>query len=412
MNILIVSQYFWPEHFIINDLVLKIKAQGHKISVYTGKPNYPDGVIYPGYASAGVQQEFYHEEVDVYRVPLRPRKTGGRKNIILNYLSFIFSGVKHAFNYSKNKKFDVIFVFAPSPITSVIPAILIKWLTGAHLAIWVQDLWPESIKATGYFKNTLILSGVRLLVRAIYKCSDTILVQSKKFIAPVAALTNEKKIIYYPNSVLDTLTSTNTPNLLPIDFLTVLENNFCIIFAGNIGTAQAIETIVAASEQLKEYDNIKILFIGSGSKVAWISEEIHRKQLNNLILAGRYESSAMPHIYSKASGLLVSLKASEIFTYTIPSKIQSYLAAGKPIIASLDGEGARVVKESGAGYVSPAENVDLLVNNIKQLYSMSPLEREKMGEAGRDYFLKHFEMEHQSQRLIEILKKRIKGESL
>lgn len=129
MNILIVSQYFWPEHFIINDLVLKIKAQGHKISVYTGKPNYPDGVIYPGYASAGVQQEFYHEEVDVYRVPLRPRKTGGRKNIILNYLSFIFSGVKHAFNYSKNKKFDVIFVFAPSPITSVIPAILIKWLT-------------------------------------------------------------------------------------------------------------------------------------------------------------------------------------------------------------------------------------------------------------------------------------------
>ncbi|RUR12747.1 glycosyltransferase family 4 protein [Legionella sp. km772] len=410
MNILIVSQYFWPENFIINDLVLKIKAQGHNISVYTGKPNYPDGVIYPGYVSAGVQQEFYHDGVDVYRIPLRPRKSGGRKNIALNYLSFIYSGIKHAFNFSKDKKFDVVFVFAPSPITSVIPAILIKWLTRGHLAVWVQDLWPESIKATGYFKNSLILGSVRLLVRAIYYFSDTILVQSRRFIPAVASLSNEKKVIYYPNSVLDSLALDPSAYPLPTDFLDLMSTNFCIVFAGNIGTAQALDIITQAAERLKKHKKIKIVLIGSGSRASWVKEEIENKNLTNLVLAGRYEAKAMPFIYSKAAGLLVSLNNSEIFSYTIPSKIQSYLAAGKPIIASLDGEGAKVITDSGAGFVSPAGNADLLIKNIEQLYSLSPHEREKMGALGRAYFLKHFEMENQSQRLIEILKKRIEGE--
>ena len=410
MNILIVSQYFWPENFIINDLVLNIKAQGHNISVFTGKPNYPDGVIYPGYARAGVQQEFYHDGVKVYRIPLRPRKSGGSKNIALNYLSIIFSGIKHAFNFSKHKKFDVVFVFAPSPITSVIPAILIKWLTKAHLAVWVQDLWPESIKATGYFKNPFILSCIRLVVRCIYFFSDTILVQSRKFIPPIAALTNEKKIIYYPNSVVDNNIKNNTTVTIPAEILSLFKNNMCIVFAGNIGTAQSVETIVLAAEKLKKYNDIKIVLIGSGSRVHWVTEEIQNKGLNNLILAGRYEAAVMPFFYSKAACLLVTLKGCEIFSYTIPSKIQAYLAAGKPILASLDGEGAKVINDSGAGFVSPAENVDLLVKNIEQFYYLSPLKREDMGKAGRAYFLDHFEMNNQCQRLIKILKSRTKGE--
>lgn len=409
MNILIVSQYFWPENFIINDLVLKIKAQGHCVTVFTGKPNYPDGEIYPGYTSSGIHQESYSEEINVFRVPLRARKSGGRKNLILNYLSFVFSGIRYSFNFSKNKQFDVIFVFAPSPITTVIPAILLKWLTKSHLAIWIQDLWPESIKATGFIGNQLILNCVRVMVKGIYYCSDTILAQSRAFIPHILKLAKKNKVIYYPNSVIDNLSNQGIYEGLSTDLVRLLETKFCIVFAGNLGTAQSVETIVNAAEKLKDIGAIKIVLVGSGSKINWIEQQIADKNLNNLLLVGRHTSSEMPFIFSRAAGLLVTLKSDEIFTYTIPSKIQSYLASGRPIIAALDGEGANVIKEAGAGFISPSEDAQKLADNITQLYYLPESEREIMGRAGRAYFLKHFEMEGQTRILIEILEHRIRS---
>lgn len=412
MNILIVSQYFWPEHFIINDLVLKIKAEGHEVTVYTGKPNYPDGEIYPGYTRANVQQECFANEIDVYRVPLRPRKTGGRKNLILNYLSFVFSGIKHAFKFSKNKKFDVIFVFAPSPITTIIPAILLKWLTRAHLAVWVQDLWPESIKATGFIGNSTILYGVKIMVKTVYYFSDTILAQSKAFIPHIVKLARKNKVFYYPNSVVDNSTQFDKSDHICMALISKLEAKFCVVFAGNLGTAQSVETIVSAAQALQSMPDIEIILVGSGSKLAWIEEQVKEKGLSNLVLAGRYPASDMPYILSKASALLVTLKNDEIFTYTIPSKIQSYLASGKPILASLDGEGAQVIRDADAGFISPSGDGKQLAENIIKLYHLTDTERATMGDAGRSYFLNHFEMVGQARKLIDILKNRIaKGQT-
>ncbi len=407
LNILIVSQYFWPEPFIINDLVLHIKAQGHTVSIYTGKPNYPDGAIYSGYSSSQVHEEIYGNGIDVFRVPLRPRKNGRAKNLFINYLSFVFSGLRYSFVFLKNKQFDAILVFCPSPITAAIPAIFLKWLTKAHLAIWVQDLWPESLSATGYIKNRGALYLVGRLVRWIYACADTLLVQSQAFEKPVLKYVSQEKIVYYPNSHSDTSLEPHNDSLIPDDLLLELERNFCLVFAGNLGIAQSMETLVEASERLTHLSDCKIVLVGSGSMSDWIEQEIAAKGLNNLILAGRFPSSAMPSFFSRAAGLLVSLKRDEILTYTIPCKIQAYLAAGRPVIAALDGEGARIINLAGAGFSGPAEDSCALANNIERLYHMPIAERDKCGVAGRDYFLNHFEMGRQSLRLIEILDQKI-----
>lgn len=406
MKVLVVSQYFWPESFIINDLVKNLSAQGHVVKVLTGKPNYPDGVIFDGYSASGYLEENYESSVSVCRAPLRPRGSSGAKNLLLNYLSYIINGLKFYPGAVRGDNFDVIVVFAPSPITSVIPAIYLKWKLKSHLAVWVQDLWPESLSATGFIKNKLALRVVGWLVKGIYVFIDTLLVPSRAFREPVARYANPDKIVYYPNSYQD-LPPSIEETRIPAQLLAELDNNFCLVFAGNLGTAQSVETLVEVADKLRHLSGLRIVLVGSGSMLSWIESEKQFRELDNLILAGRFSVSDMPQFFSRAAGLLVTLKREEIFAYTIPSKIQAYLAAGRPIIAALDGEGARVVEEAGAGLSCPAQDAAGLAHCIEQLYQMSPAERDKLGQAGRGYYLEHFEMSRQSRRLVEILESRI-----
>ncbi len=413
MKILVVSQYFWPEFFIINDLVETLESQGHTIKVLTGKPNYPSGQVFDGYTQTGVQEESFAKKVSVFRAPLRPRKTGGAKNLFLNYWSFIWNGVRFFPAALKNEHYDAILVFAPSPITMAIPAIYLKWKLKTHLAIWVQDLWPESLSATGFIKNRFLLALVRLLVRGIYSHADTLLVQSEGFIKPVSRYAAVEKIIYYPNSykdeyfgVVQNLTQP-TNNALPLNLAHLLEQFFCVTFTGNLGTAQSLETIVDAAAKLKYLPNLRIVLVGSGALSDWLLEQKVNRKLDNLVLAGRFPSEMMPEIFMRSEALLVTLRKEEIFSYTIPSKIQAYLASGRPIIAALDGEGAKVVKNAGAGLTCGAEDVDGLVNCIECLSNMTDVEKQKMSKVGRNYYLEHFEMDLQTKNLIDILSSRI-----
>lgn len=407
MRILLVSQYFWPESFIINDLVRTLVAQGHFVHVLTGKPNYPEGVVFDGYSSAGCSKDEFAGSVPVYRVPLRPRRSGGAKNLALNYGSFVANGLRYFHDAVKGRSFDVIFVFAMSPITMAIPAIYLKWRLKSHLAVWVQDLWPESLRATGFVRNAAVLKLVSWLVRGIYKAADTILIQSKGFLDPVSKYADRKKVFYYPNSFRDSRVPHLLQTQIPIEILEVLERDFCVVFAGNLGTAQAVDTIVEASERLRMLPRCRIVLVGSGSMGNWLERQKRAKGLNNLVLAGRYPPSEMEQFFKRAAGLLVTLKREEIFSYTIPSKIQAYLAAGRPIIAALDGEGARVVEEAKAGLTCPAEDADGLARCIEKLYCMAPAERERLGQSGRSYFVEHFEMERQARELVELLERRI-----
>ena len=298
-------------------------------------------------------------------------------------------------------------MFALSPITAVIPAIYLKKRLNLPLAVWVQDLWPESLRASGFIKNAFLLQLAEMMVRWIYVSCDSLLVQSQAFFKPIARLAAEEKIRYYPNSYLDVPFSCSQLSTIPRELLDVLQNNFCAVFAGNIGTFQSLLTIVQAAEQLRHLVNSKIILAGSGSCLDWIKQEVCSRKLSNLIIAGRFPPSVMPAIFSQSSALLVTLNCDEIFRYTVPSKVQAYLAAGRPIIAALDGEGARIIDEAGAGLVGPAEDAAALAQNIERLYHMSKSDREKLGQSGRTYFLKHFEMRSQSKRLIEIFEEKL-----
>ncbi|TLP61160.1 MULTISPECIES: glycosyltransferase family 4 protein [Pseudomonas] len=401
MRILILSQYFWPESFIINDIVRTLDEQGHQVTVATGKPNYPDGDIYPGYRAGGTQRERYLDRIEVVRVPLWPRGRGGARNLVLNYLSFVLTGLFCLPWLLRKHSFDAIVVFAPSPILQAIPAVALKWFKRAKLALWVQDLWPESLAATGFVRNPHALRAVSWVVRGIYRFCDLLLVQSRAFADPVARLADRRKIVYYPNSM--DVSATVTQSEIPEALKALLETHFCVVFAGNLGTAQALDTLVQVAASLKNEAQVRLVLIGSGSRLAWLEQQKQTLGLDNLVLPGRFPMAAMPQIFQRSSALLVSLNDEEAFAQTIPSKIQAYLAAGRPILAALNGEGGRVVLEAGAGLVSAAEQVQPLVDNVLRLQAMTEADRDELGKSGRAYFDSHFEMSAQTRRLVELL---------
>ncbi|WP_339560287.1 glycosyltransferase family 4 protein [Pseudomonas sp. EA_65y_Pfl1_P113] len=401
MKILVLSQYFWPESFIINDIVRTLDEQGHEVVVATGKPNYPDGKIYDGYCAKGTQHELYLGKIDVLRVPLWPRGAGGAKNLILNYLSFVLAGLLFLPWMLRKREFDAILVFAPSPVLQAIPAIPLKWLKRARLALWVQDLWPESLKATGFINNPRALKAVGWLVKVIYRRCDLLLVQSRAFFEPVSRYADSKKIIYYPNSIDANPLAEAAP--IPAELSELLEQHFCVVFAGNLGTAQALDTLIEVAVHLRNDLLVRLVLVGSGSRLEWLRSQQQALGLNNLILAGRFAPQAMPKIFEKSSALLVSLNDNETFAQTVPSKIQAYLAAGRPILASINGEGARVVAEAGAGLTSAAEEAVPLVENIRRLQALDVAERDAMGRSGRDYFEANFDMSFQVNNLVHIL---------
>jgi len=399
MKILIVSQYFRPESFRINDLALTLKERGHEVSVLTGKPNYPDGDIFEGYRAWGCSTEDWCG-IKIYRVPLIARGSKNAIKLALNYLSFIVSGLLFAPWLLRQESYDAILVYAPSPIFQAIPASFLGWLKRCPVALWVQDLWPESAQATGYINNPWILKLLESMVRFVYRHTDLLLVQSKAFQAPVAGLAHGKPIVYYPNSVESAFYS---PPDMPLPNIVGLAGEFPVLFAGNVGVGQAVEVIVAAAEILRDYPEINFVVLGKGSRWNWMREQVEVLGLSNLHLAGRYPVETMPGLMRQAAALLVTLADQPIFAATIPNKVQAYMAVGKPILACLNGEGARIVREANAGLSVPAEDAVALADGILRLYRMSAEEREKIGQNGRAYFREHFDHDRLVDQLVDHL---------
>lgn len=399
MKVLICTQYFWPETFRINDVVKTLSEKGVEVEVLTGKPNYPHGEIFSGYRAWGCQRET-HQGININRVPLIARGDGGWR-LALNYLSFILSALLLAPWMLRKKKFDVIFVYAPSPILQAIPAIFLGWLKECPVVLWVQDLWPESLSATGHIRNRAALKLVELVVSYIYRHADLLLVQSRAFEAPIRALASGTIIMYYPQSVDGAFAAPAKYEPPPVEGL---GEGFSVMFAGNIGSAQAVAVIVEAASLLREYADIHFVVLGDGSSREWMLKEVRQRGLDNLHLPGRFPVETMPGFMQKASALLVTLADQPIFAATVPARVQAYLAAGRPIIACLNGEGARLVVEAGAGLATPAENPIALADSILRLYRQSPAERERMGDNGRKYYREHFDHDRLVDQLIEYLK--------
>ncbi len=297
--------------------------------------------------------------------------------------------------------FDVIFVHETSPITVVIPAIIIKKLKKSPICLWVLDLWPESVFVAGNINSNFINNLLLPLVRFIYRHSDKILVQSRGFIPSIKDKgVDEKKLIYFPNWAEKIFKPVNK---IETSYSSLLPDGFRVMFAVNIGEAQDFQSILEAAAIIKERMDIHWIIIGDGRKKEWVEKQVKEKGLDKTFhLLGKFPLESMPMFYTFADTMLVSLKKNPIFALTIPGKIQSYMACGKPILAMLDGEGARVIEEAMAGLTCNAANPKTLAKNVMEMYKMGKIELEKRGKNARQYYEKYFDRSYLVDRAIAI----------
>jgi len=400
LKILIVSQHFWPENFRINSIAFLIKKLGHHVDVLTGLPNYPKGKLFKGYSFFNLSPSLKNG-IRIFRVPIITRGVNSLFRLTLNYLSFIFSGILFGPIFLKYKKYDVIFVYATSPILQAFVAIFIAKLKRTPSILWVQDLWPESLIATRYIKNVFILWLVRQAVRFIYQHSDLILISSKSFEDPIKKYCKNKKIIYYPNSI-DIFSSRKSKDVNIL--FKSLNDKFIILFTGNIGKAQSIDNIVDTAKILRKYQKIHFLIVGDGSARQDAITKAKYLGLDNISFPGQLVPELMPGLMDRASTLLIALSDHKILSLTVPSKLQAYLSAGKPILGSINGEAAKIIIESKSGFVAPANSSPKLAEIILKVYHLSDSRRKKMGMNGKKYFNENFNHFVLTKELISIFK--------
>jgi colanic acid biosynthesis glycosyl transferase WcaI len=400
MNILIVTQYFWPENFRVNELVEELVKKGNEVTVLTGKPNYPEGAFYSGYRFWSPIREQYKGS-KIIRTPMIPR--GKRKwMLVLNYLSFALFGSLTGLIYCR-AKYDVIFAFQLSPITVVLPGIVLKKIYKIKLVLWVQDIWPDTLEGVLNLKSKLVLTLVEKLVRFIYKHTDRILVTSEGFIQKIVTQGQRlEKLEYFPQwaeSCFQPL-KLNGEN----ELAKKIPQGFVIMFAGNIGDAQSFGTIIGAAELLSKNKEIMWVILGEGRMKETFEKIILEKNLTNFRFLGQQPLETMPAYFSYADCMLVTLKKNPVFALTIPGKVQAYMACGKPIIAALDGEGKALIERANCGITANADDKEQLATMVLKMYQLSSKEREQLGMNGLSYAHQYFNRDRLIGRLEEIFR--------
>ncbi len=387
MKILVISQYFWPENFRVNDLCLELQNRGHEVSVLTGKPNYPLGKFMTGYSFFNKKKENYNG-IRVFRTPLIPRGKGGVINLMLNYFSFaLFASLRIFFIL---EKFDRIIVYQLSPATLGFAGILAKWKFKANLYFYIQDLWPESIVDAGGVNSKIVSNIINSMMNLFYNKSSQIWVQSTGF---TQNLQNKgvdiSKIKFLPNTV----ESFYKPEIALEKYKAYFPSGFNIVYAGNIGVAQDFDSILKSAKILND-KNIFVnwIIIGDGREKTSIIEKVYKLNLSKqFYFLGSYATSEMPKLFACVDVLLVSLKSSKIFSLTIPTKLQSYLACGKPIIGIIDGVAASIIQESNSGMCSASGDYINLAKNVESFLNKKLEERNQYGKNAHNYFLNNYE---------------------
>ena len=390
MRILVVSHYFWPENFRVNDLVAELGRRGHEVTVLAGPPNYPEGRIFPQYRREPGRYAVY-EGAEVVRVPVVTRGRS-RLRLALNYLSAMLSGASLGTWRLRGKPFDAIFVFQPSPITTCLPAILIGRLKRAPVLLWVLDLWPETLAAVGVVRSPWLLALIGRVVSFIYRRCDLVLGQSRAFQPNIEKYAGDSSRFRYFPSWAEPLFRASLAAVEPAPEVQEFQDTFNVLFAGNIGEAQDFPAILDAAEALRHRADIRWLIVGDGRAAEWVRAEIGRRGLEEAVrMLGRHPIERMPAFFRGGDALLVTLKSDPVFAMTIPGKVQTYLATGLPLIGMLDGEGARVIEEAGAGFVCPSGDGRALANRVARLAELPPGERVAMGARGVAYSQREFD---------------------
>lgn len=381
MKILIICQYYKPEPFRISDICEGLVARGHDVTVVTGTPNYPEGEIYPEYSGRDLNG---HENemicgVKIHRCKIIPRKTGAMYRL-LNYLSFSHQSKKYI--RTLTEEFDVVFVNQLSPIMMANAGIEYKKLHATKLVIYSQDLWPESLCVGGVKKGGFIYRMFHQISNRIYNQANEILVTSKGFEQYLVSEFNIDKntINYLPQYAEDTFDITEKR---------ADDQNINLVFAGNIGVAQNVDSIILVAKKI-ENKNIVFHIVGSGTELENCKELAEKNKLENVIFHGRKPLSEMPFFYSKADAMLITLVADEFLSRTIPGKLQSYMFAGKPIIGAINGETQNIIKEAKCGFCCNVENIEEFACNIEKFAQLTSENRTMLAQNSRKFYDLHF----------------------
>jgi glycosyltransferase involved in cell wall biosynthesis len=384
-KILLVTQYFYPENFKSNDIAFELVKRGFEVDALVGIPNYPEGKYYRGYHIFSNRKETING-VRIIRVFQFPRGKN-RITLSLNYLSYVVCASIRALFLSFGKRYDVVFVHQTSPVTQGIPAIVIKKIQNIPLFLWVLDLWPDAMISGGNVRNSYLLDKVNEVVKYMYGTADKILISSKGMVQHISEKGNfAHKIVYFPNWSDDIKFM---PDNHPFPDL---PEGFRIMLAGNLGKSQNLDVIMDAVQILRDISELKWIFVGGGSKLGWLSEFVEKKRLSDKVyLPGRFPAEAMPGLFKHADALLLSLRNGfPHLSMIVPARLQTYLAAGKPVLAMINGDAARLIEEAHCGYAVSAGDSAGLAELIRNKVLTDKTGFAKLGTNGREYFERYF----------------------
>lgn len=384
-RVLLVTQYFYPENFKSNDIAFELIKRGYKVDALVGIPNYPEGKYYKGYGIFKKRVETING-VRVYRAFQTPRGgNASRLGLSINYLTYAFFASIWAIFFSVfKKKYDIIIVHQPSPITQALPAVILSKMKNTPIYLWVLDLWPN----VAYYnlKSNFSKKIVEKISNVIYYNSEKILISSKgfrKIIEEYIGLND--RIIYFPNWVDDL-------QEMPVLPIPELPDGYRIMMAGNLGQTQKLDVVMNLVVSLKDVDVLKWIFIGDGSRKKWLEEFVSNNKLENKVyILGRFPFNYIPSFYKQADAMLLTLLTNKPHLHaTIPSRFQSYISSGKPILA-MAGKGVKeLIEEIDCGYAIDNDSIEEMASYIRDTVLKNKVKFARKGDNGREYYISQF----------------------
>lgn len=406
-HILVVSQYFYPEPFRINDICTELVKRGNKVTVITGIPNYPEGRFYKGYGLTKRRKERWNG-IDIVRLPIISRGHSAVR-LIANYYSFVISGTIR--NLFKKEKIDAVFTFEVSPLTQALVGVRTAKKAKVPHFLYVQDLWPDNLDIVGGIHSKSVLAHYDKMAKKIYKRSYKIFATSDSFVEEIRNRITENggktkdfadvnKVVYLPQYAEDVYK--------PYEAETEKRKGFSVVFTGNIGEAQGLDVLPRTAKILKEqgHADVKFVIVGDGRHLNDFIGEIKAAGAEDMFeLTGRKPQEEIPKIFASCDVAFVSFKNNELFAKTIPAKLQSYMACRMPVLASATGETKRIIEEADCGICCPAGDEQSLANAVIELKNSDKLK--EYGKNAEKYYKEHFDKNS----LLNILDKYLCGES-
>lgn len=390
-RILVVSQHYWPESFRINDICDFFVQKGCSVDVLCGIPNYPKGCFFDGYGWLKNKKQ-KHNGVNITRACEIPRGNSSIFRVFCNNISFAIFSITHIPRLLFNK-YDKIFLFQTSPVIMTIAGILIGKITKTETIMYVGDLWPENLFSMFKTKNKIFIRLITVVSHWHYRQADKLIVLSEKMKDKLTQTTqiDTKKIIILPQACEKIY---ETP-IHDQGLIEKFKDGFNIVFTGYISPAQSFETIIDAAKILKDdgLNDINWIIVGDGMSKDWLKEQFKKAGLSNsAYFEGQKSIDDIPKYFFISSILIACLVKSDLLDATIPSKIMSYIAAGRPVVLAMDGEVQTLINDTiKCGFAGPAGDAQSLSTNIKKIYKLSAKDRSTLGKRARKYHFEYLE---------------------